>query len=131
MDGDIHSGWTPDQRLMVAEPRGPADVIDLVKLSLLRRGSMRQVNLHEAKTHLSRLVAEAVAGEGFVICKAGKPLVRVTRLEGDHDPAPSRRRLGLLAGQCSVPDDFDQLAAGDIAALFEGRSGATEGEADR
>ena len=53
---------------------------------------MRQVNLHEAKTHLSRLVAEAVAGEGFVICKAGKPLVRVTRLEGDHDPAPPRRR---------------------------------------
>jgi prevent-host-death family protein len=92
---------------------------------------MRQVNLHEAKTHLSRLVAEAVAGEGFVICKAGKPLVRVTRLEGDHDLVPPRRRLGLLAGQCSVPDDFDQLAAGDIAALFEGRSGATEGEADR
>ena len=66
----------------------PADLIDLVKLSLLHRGSVRQVNLHEAKTHLSRLVAEAVAGEGFVICKAGKPLVRVTRLEGDGDPAP-------------------------------------------
>ena len=109
----------------------PADLIDLVKLVLLHQGSVRQVNLHEAKTHLSRLVAEAVAGEGFVICKAGKPLVRVTRLEGDHDPAPPRRRLGLLAGQCSVPDDFDQLAAGDIAALFEGRAGATEEEADR
>jgi prevent-host-death family protein len=92
---------------------------------------VRQVNLHEAKTHLSRLVAEAVAGEGFVICKAGKPLVRVTRLEGDGDPAPPRRRLGLLAGQCSVPDDFDQMAAGDIAALFEGRAGAAEGEAGR
>jgi antitoxin (DNA-binding transcriptional repressor) of toxin-antitoxin stability system len=49
---------------------------------------VRQVNLHEAKTYLSRLVAEAVAGEGFVICKAGKPLLRVTRLEGDGDPAP-------------------------------------------
>jgi antitoxin (DNA-binding transcriptional repressor) of toxin-antitoxin stability system len=73
---------------------------------------VRQVNLHEAKTHLSRLVAEAVAGQGFVICKAGKPLVQVTRLTGAEDAAtPPRRRLGLLAGQCSVPDDFDQIAA--------------------
>ena len=73
---------------------------------------MRQVNLHEAKTHLSRLVAEAVAGQGIVICKAGKPLVQVTRLTGDEDAStPPRRRLGLLAGQCSVPDDFDQIAA--------------------
>jgi antitoxin (DNA-binding transcriptional repressor) of toxin-antitoxin stability system len=47
---------------------------------------LRQANLHEAKTHLSRLVAEAVACEGFVICKAGKPLVQVTRLAGADDP---------------------------------------------
>ena len=87
---------------------------------------MRQVNLHEAKTHLSRLVAEAVAGQGFVICKAGKPLVQVTRLMGDEDAAnPPRRRLGLLEGQCSVPDDFDQIAAEEIADLFEGLSAAT------
>jgi antitoxin (DNA-binding transcriptional repressor) of toxin-antitoxin stability system len=92
---------------------------------------MRQVNLREAKTHLSRLVAEAVAGEGFVICKAGKPLVRVTRLEGAADPAPPRRRLGLLAGQCSVPDDFDAMAADAIADLFEGRAAAVEGQAGR
>ncbi len=84
---------------------------------------MRQVNLHEAKTHLSRLVAEAVAGEGFVICKAGKPLVQVTRLTGaDDTAAPPRRRLGLLAGQCSVPDDFDRIDAEEIADLFEGLS---------
>ncbi len=51
-------------------------MIELVKLSLLHRGFVRPVNLHEAKTLLSRLVAEAVAGEGFVICKAGKPLLR-------------------------------------------------------
>ncbi|MCX5952381.1 MAG: type II toxin-antitoxin system prevent-host-death family antitoxin [Cyanobacteria bacterium] len=83
---------------------------------------MRQVNLHEAKTQLSRLVAEAVAGKSFVICKAGKPLVQVTRLAGaDDDSAnPPRRRLGLLAGQCSVPDDFDQIAVGEIADLFDG-----------
>lgn len=82
---------------------------------------MRQVNLHEAKTHLSRLVAEAVAGEGFVICKAGRPLVQVTRLaDADTNGQPPRRRLGLLAGQCSVPDDFDRIAAEEIADLFEG-----------
>jgi prevent-host-death family protein len=82
---------------------------------------MRQVNMHEAKTHLSRLVEEAAAGEPFVICKAGRPMVRVTRLdEGDRTAAP-RRRLGLLAGQCQVPDDFDQMAASEIADLFEGR----------
>ena len=86
---------------------------------------MRQVNLHEAKTQLFRLVAEAVAGESFVICKAGKPLVQVTRLAGTDDPAnPPRRRLGLLAGQCSVPDDFDQIASAEIADLFEGLLGS-------
>jgi antitoxin (DNA-binding transcriptional repressor) of toxin-antitoxin stability system len=84
---------------------------------------VRQVNLHQAKTHLSRLVAEAVAGEGFVICKAGKPLVQVTRLTSADDSAtPPRRRLGLLAGQCSVPDDFDRIATEEIADLFEGQS---------
>ncbi len=103
-------------------------MIDLVWLSPLRRGSLRQVNLREAKTHLSRLVADAVAGEGLVIRKAGKPLVQVTRLEGEDDPAAPRCCLGLLAGQCSVPDDCDQMAAGDIAPLFEGRAGAEDGE---
>jgi len=86
---------------------------------------VRQVNLHEAKTHLSRLVAEAVAGEGFVNCKAGRPLVQVTRLTGADEPAnPPRRRLGLLAGHCSVPDDFDQNASREIADLFEGLLGS-------
>jgi antitoxin (DNA-binding transcriptional repressor) of toxin-antitoxin stability system len=84
---------------------------------------VRQVNLHEAKTHLSRLVAEAVAGEGFVICKAGKPLVQVTRLaDADDTAAPPRRRLGLLAGKCSVPDDFDRIGVEEITDLFEGLS---------
>ena len=65
---------------------------------------MRQVNLHEAKTHLSRLVAEAVAGEGFVICKAGRPLVQVTRLTGADEPAtPPRRRLGLSRQGVLIP----------------------------
>ena len=82
---------------------------------------MRQVNMHEAKTHLSRLVEQAAAGEAFVICKAGRPLVRVTALSEPHESdRPARRRLGLLKGQCSVPDDFDQMGAGALADLFEG-----------
>lgn len=81
---------------------------------------MRQVNMHEAKTHLSRLVEEAAAGQPFVICKAGRPLVRVTLLDAADGAQAPLRRLGLLAGQCQVPDDFDQLAAAAIADLFEG-----------
>ena len=81
---------------------------------------MRQVNMQEAKTHLSRLVEEAAAGEPFVICKAGRPMVRVTSLNEAGTAASPLRRLGLLVGQCQVPDDFDQLAAAEIADLFEG-----------
>jgi prevent-host-death family protein len=81
---------------------------------------MRQVNMHEAKTHLSRLVEEAAAGSSFVICKAGKPMVRVSPVNDAGGAAQPRRRLGLLTGQCEVPDDFDQLGANAIADLFEG-----------
>jgi len=81
---------------------------------------MRRVNMHEAKTHLSRLVDEAAAGEPFLICKAGRPMVRVTPLEAGDPAVAPRRRLGLLAGQCQVPDDFDRMAADEIADLFEG-----------
>jgi prevent-host-death family protein len=86
--------------------------------SPFNRPSLKHVNMHEAKTHLSRLVDEAAAGQPFVICKAGQPLVRVSPLEEATTQPP--RRLGLLKGQCSVPDDFDQIAAGTIADLFEG-----------
>ncbi len=81
---------------------------------------MRQVNMHEAKTHLSRLVEEAAAGDVFVICKAGRPMVRVSPLAEPMAAPPPRRRLGLLQGQCSVPDDFDRLGSDDLADLFEG-----------
>jgi len=77
--------------------------------------------MHEAKTHLSRLVEEAAAGEPFLICKAGRPMVRVSPLKDWDSSAAPRRRLGLLAGQCQVPDDFDRMAAAEIADLFEGR----------
>ena len=81
---------------------------------------MKRVNMHEAKTHLSRLVDEAAAGQAFVICKAGKPMVRVTPLVQSGDAAPLPSRLGLLRGQVSVPDDFDRMGQEDIADLFEG-----------
>ena len=81
---------------------------------------MKQVNMHEAKTHLSRLVDEAAAGQVFVICKAGKPMVRVMPLAQSGDQAPLASRLGLLRGQVSVPDDFDRMGQEAIADLFEG-----------
>jgi prevent-host-death family protein len=75
---------------------------------------MVTVNIHEAKTHLSKLVERAARGEPFVIAKAGKPLVRVSAL----DPPAEPRRLGFLAGEIEVPDDFDTMGADEIAALF-------------
>ncbi|MHB1607486.1 type II toxin-antitoxin system Phd/YefM family antitoxin [Acidiferrobacter thiooxydans] len=77
---------------------------------------MKQVNIHEAKTHLSQLVEEAVRGEPFVIAKAGKPLVRVMALDAPIMVQP--RRLGFLAGEISVPDDFNEMGAPDIHRLF-------------
>jgi prevent-host-death family protein len=79
---------------------------------------MRTVNIHEAKTHLSRLVERAAQGESFVIAKAGKPMVKVTALSAPDRPV---RRIGFLAGQISVPDDFDTLGAEEIRQLFEGQ----------
>lgn len=74
---------------------------------------MKTVNMHEAKTNLSRLVAAAVEGEGFIIARAGKPLVKVEAI------APEKpRRLGFLAGQGAIPDDFDRMGADEITEAF-------------
>ena len=75
---------------------------------------MTTVNIHEAKTQLSKLVDQAVNGEPFVIAKAGKPLVKVAALAAPDAP----RRLGFLAGQIAVPDDFDRMGEAEIAVLF-------------
>jgi antitoxin (DNA-binding transcriptional repressor) of toxin-antitoxin stability system len=75
---------------------------------------MVTVNIHEAKTQLSKLVDQAVKGEAFVIAKAGKPLVKVAALGAPAAP----QRLGFLAGEIAVPDDFDRLGEAEIAALF-------------
>ena len=76
------------------------------------------VNMHEAKTQLSRLVDQAVKGEPFIIAKAGKPLVKVTAL--DAPPPSQRQRLGFMRGLITVPDDFDAIGTAEIAKLFEG-----------
>jgi prevent-host-death family protein len=81
---------------------------------------MRTVNIHEAKTHLSRLIEQAASGESFIIAKAGRPMVKVSALDAPP-PADRSRRLGFLAGMIKVPDDFDQIGADEIVSLFEGR----------
>ena len=75
---------------------------------------MVTVNIHEAKTQLSRLVDRAAKGEPFVIAKAGKPLVKVSALDAPAAP----QRLGFLSGEISVPDDFDRMGEAEIEALF-------------
>ena len=75
---------------------------------------MVTVNIHEAKTQLSKLVDQAVKGEAFVIAKAGKPLVKVAALEAPATP----QRLGFLEGEIAVPKDFNSMGETDIAALF-------------
>ena len=76
---------------------------------------MKTVNVHEAKTQLSRLIDEAVGGEPFVIAKAGKPMVQVTPVA-----APAPQKVGFMVGQGGVPDDFDEMFAQEIKEMFEG-----------
>jgi prevent-host-death family protein len=77
---------------------------------------MPTVNIHEAKTHLSRLVETAAEGETVVIAKAGKPLVKLTAL--DAPTGHGKRRLGFMEGQFTVPDDFDRMGGVEIGRLF-------------
>lgn len=81
---------------------------------------MKQVNIHEAKTHLSRLVEAAARGEGFIIAKAGKPMVKVVAIE---DPAAvdTSKRIGFLKGKYALPADFEDIDREldrEIAAMF-------------
>lgn len=79
---------------------------------------MKTINIHEAKTQLSKLVEEASKGESFVIAKAGRPMAKVMPLDA---PTGARiRRLGFMAGQISVPDDFDRMGQNEIEEMFGG-----------
>jgi prevent-host-death family protein len=75
---------------------------------------MDTVNIHEAKTHLSRLIERAAKGESFVIAKAGKPLVKVTAV----DAPKAMRRLGFMEGKIAVPKNFDRMNSAEIEKLF-------------
>lgn len=77
---------------------------------------METVNVHEAKTHLSRLLERVAKGEGFIIARAGKPVAKVVPL--DSPPQSDQRRIGFLAGRIAVPDDFDSMGHEEIEQLF-------------
>jgi prevent-host-death family protein len=81
---------------------------------------MSTINIHEAKTHLSRLIEQVAGGETVIIAKAGKPLVKLTALEEPVDRPV--RRLGFLTGQASIPADFDDMGTDEIARMFSGET---------
>ncbi len=81
---------------------------------------MQTINIHEAKTRLSRLVEEAAQGKAFIIAKAGKPMVKVTPLSAEE--RKGAEKLGFMKGEISIPDDFDSLGVLEIQQLFEGKS---------
>jgi prevent-host-death family protein len=74
---------------------------------------MEITNIHEAKTHLSRLVEKAAAGEEIIIAKAGKPMAKLV----GYKPSPKRRKPGGWKGKVWIADDFDELPP-DIAEAF-------------
>jgi prevent-host-death family protein len=78
---------------------------------------MKQVNVHEAKTHLSRLLDESEAGEDIVIARGGKPAVRLVPIGNDKPGI-----IGLLKGKIKVPENFDASLPDDILDLFEGKA---------
>lgn len=80
---------------------------------------MYTVNIHAAKTQLSRLVDQAAAGEEIIIARAGRPVARLVPLV--LETMKARRQLGSLAGQMQVPDDFDAPLPDALLDAFEGR----------
>lgn len=77
---------------------------------------MQTVNIHQAKTHLSRLVNEAASGRETVIARAGTPVARLVPLA----VAPARKRFGLLKGRIRIPAEFDAPLPGEVLDAFEG-----------
>jgi prevent-host-death family protein len=78
--------------------------------------AMKVVNVHAAKTHLSRLIEQVAAGEEIVIAKAGKPVARLVPFEPRREP----RRPDLLKGQIWIAEDFDEPLPEEIMAAFRG-----------
>lgn len=79
---------------------------------------MRSVNIHDAKTHFSRLVDEVAGGETVIIAKAGRPVAQLVPLSA---ALPEKKSLiGFMRGRITVPDDFDTMFQDEIIAMFEG-----------
>ena len=78
---------------------------------------MIKINLHDAKTQLSKLVEQAAAGTDVIILSAGKPVARLTRLPNLH----RKIRFGVLKGKVTVAMDFDKPLTDDVLARFAGR----------
>ena len=77
---------------------------------------MQTINIHDAKTHLSRLIEQVAGGEPFIIAKAGKPMAKVMPL--DSVDKNQEKRLGFMLNQCEIPDDFDIMGSAEIADMF-------------
>jgi prevent-host-death family protein len=74
------------------------------------------INIHDAKTHLSKIVDEVAAGAEVIIAKAGKPLARLSPIS----PPAKKKKLGLLKGKVKVPDDFNAPLPPEVFDSFEG-----------
>ena len=85
---------------------------------------MKTVNIHEAKTHFSRLVERVEAGEEIIIAKAGRPAARLVPIEGARKPV----KIGGLKSRMPVPDDFNTMFEKEIEALFAGLRPAGKGK---
>ena len=79
---------------------------------------MESVNIHEAKTHLSRLLERVERGEEIILARAGKPIARLVRFQPETSP---QRQGGRLRGQIWMSDDFDAPLPEEIQKYFEGR----------
>lgn len=77
----------------------------------------RIINIHEAKTHLSRIVDEVAAGSEVIIAKAGKPMARLAPIAAP----PQSKTFGILKGRIRIPDDFNAPLDESVIADFEGR----------
>lgn len=82
---------------------------------------MKQINIYEAKTHLSHLVDQAAKGESFVIAKAGTPLAKLVPLKEGRAPKVT---FGLMKGEIAFAEDFDAPLPEEVLAAFEGKKPA-------
>ena len=80
---------------------------------------MAVFNIHQAKTHFSRLVDDAAAGKEVVIAKAGKPVAKLVSISAEVGGSKQPRPIGLFAGKYKIPDDFYHPLPDDVLAEFE------------